>query len=347
MKKTIFTIAIAAILSACSSSSYYDDVVSKNYSTNEPNTEVYAMTRSGVSTLSGFNAVNPVSEPIDAYFYIRVDNRIPGSGSYPVEQYYPRKDHHGSPKEDYNKGTISNVKWTESKTDPVKYVYDTTGKTTPVVKEPDLNTMLQKSRVNGLNTDTLKVIWYIVKYESNFWHVDGVLTGKSTKDVTEVSGIDVDKDKINRADSTGHIEVDIHQQEHSTWQQIKTSIHVRDTVKTNVSVIIPIDSASYCKQDDTHLRIYEYREGDTLRATVSVTYNPDNITIEVSAEPQYVKELMLTSGDGITFEINNYVKKDIITDEVWKKLIESEVITDSKKKGQITSAYNTNKIIIK
>ncbi len=344
--KTILSIALAAILSACSSSSYYDDYQEAlKSSSNEPNTEVKAITRSGVTVLQEETNAVPVTNKLTAYFYIRVDNRIPGSGSYPVNQYYPQKDNQGSPKMDYNYGTIFNIEnWSTSTTEPTKYIYDTTGKSIPVVTAPNLENFLSKSGVN-VNSDTLKVIWYIAKYESGFWHVDGVLTGNSTKDITEIPGIDKDENKVNRADSTGHIEVDIHQQKHNTWQQIKTSIHVRDTVNTNVTVIIPIDSQYVCKQDDTVLRVYEYYSYVTNSkvSTINVKYNANNITIKVWVDPQYIKDLMLND-DGLTFEINNYIKSTLTKEELWKQLKDSKVETDSKKKGQITSTYNDEKI---
>lgn len=294
----------------------------------------------------------------DAYFYIRVDNRIPGSGSYPVNEYYPRKNTGGSPRMEYNHGqvNVNYVGWSVSDNIPTKYIYDTTGKTTilPLISQPDLKNLLINSNVN-LNTDTLKVIWYITKYESGFWHVDGVLTGKSTKDVTEVPGIDEDTSKENKKEDViapelnDSIVIDIHQQEHQTWDEIKTSIHIRDLVDS-IKIRIPIESKFVCESDDMAIRYYEYfdtAEQSYSYVKIQVKYDSSSIDITIKVNPNYVKELIDKGSDGLTVELHNYTK-GLSKEEVYELIKQPSVTTykETKVVGKISSAYFDDIVLI-
>lgn len=287
----------------------------------------------------------------DAYFYIRVDNRIPGSGSYPVNEYYPKKSTGGSPKMDYNHGqvNVNYIGWSTSNTVPNKYIYDTTGKASvlPLISQPDLNNLLANSNVN-LDADTLKVIWYITKYESGFWHVDGVLTGKSTKDATEVPGIDEDTSKENKKENiivpnlNDSIVVDIHQQEHQTWDEIKTSVHIRDLVDS-IKIRIPIEGKFVCESDDMAIRYYEYFgtvEQSYSYVKVEIKHNSSSIDITIKVNPNYVKELIDKDGDGLTIELHNYIK-DLTKEEIYELLKQSTCTTykETKVVGKISSAF--------
>lgn len=360
MKKLIpfFTFCFLMFV-LCFVSCGYDSVITEqetsNIQTNTPKTTCYV---NGLETRLASSVESPIYNIEDAYFYIRVDNRIPGSGSYPVSQYYP-KSNRGSVKASYNKGSINvnYVGWSTSTSDPIKYVYDTTGKTSvlPIFTEPDLSKLLSNSGVK-LNTDTLKVIWYITKYESGFWHVDGVLTGKSTKDVTEVPGIDEDKSKENQKEVdtipalTDSIEVDIHQQEHQTWDEIKTSVHIRDLVDS-IKISIPIESKYVCESDDMAIRYYEYfgtAEQSSSYVQLQVNHTSSSIDITIKVNPNYVKELIDKDGDGLTVEIHNYIK-DLTKEEMYNLLKKSTVVTykETTITGQITSAFFDDKIYFK
>ena len=61
-----------------------------------------------------------------------------------------------------------------------------------------------------------------------------------------------DEDEYERFPTEGEIEVDIHQQEHKDWNEIKTSVHLRDTV--NVRILIPIPSEFVAIPDDFDIR---------------------------------------------------------------------------------------------
>lgn len=373
--KKIITAFFAFALLSCSSNNaidYLDDTTPSNVTTELPSTKVTLQTRLGSEVMTLANGDTPLADPSiqDAYFYIRVDNRIPGSKSYPVTDYYPQKDKTGSPREDYNHGTVNvnYIGWSESATVPKKYIYDTTGKMSvkPLKSEPDLENMLDKSNVklskDLVNADTLKIIWYITKFESGFWHVDGVLTGESTKDITEVPGIDEDTSKDNKKEDTvvpegtltDSIEVDIHQQEHQTWDEIKTSVHIRDLVDS-IKITIPIKSEYVCESDDMAIRYYEYfgkvdsSSVDSSSYTQVIVKHTDNsINITIKVNPNYVKELIDKDGDGLTVEIHNYIK-DLTDKELFDLIKTSEVVTYKKTKvtGQITSAFFEDKEIFK
>lgn len=343
----------------CFVSCGYDSVITEqetsNVQTNIPKTTCYV---NGLETRLASSVESPIYNVEDAYFYIRVDNRIPGSGSYPVNQYYP-KSNGGSIKASYNKGSINvnsilvgqHLLLTQS-----NIVYDTTGKTSilPIFEQPDLSKLLSSSDVN-LNTDTLKVIWYITKYESGFWHVDGVLTGKSTKDVTEVPGIDEDKSKENQKEEpdtalADSIEVDIHQQEHQTWDEIKTSVHIRDLVDS-IKINIHIESKYVCESDDMAIRYYEYfgtTEQSSSYVQLQGNHTSSSIDINIKVNPNYVKELIDKGGDGLTGEIHNYIK-DLTKEEMYSLLKKSTVVTykETVITGQISSAFFDNKIYFK
>lgn len=169
-----------------------------------------------------------------AYFYIRIDNRIPGCESYSPKLYFPQSANGGSLFSDNNGGTIDKGKidkWSIGENRISYYIYDTTGKNTLpcLLTTPSIKDILSANRNNAYNTssidtDSLKVIWYIVKKEDGIWHADGVLTDRSTSDITEIEGIDEDTTLYNRKDNARdtiyNTEIDIHQQEHRDWGEI-------------------------------------------------------------------------------------------------------------------------------
>lgn len=335
----------------------------------EPATEVYIQGQKRAATRAG------AAETATAYFFIRVDNRIPGAESYPSSYYFPQTAAGNSVFAEGNKGTVdlSYPSWCNNSSYPM-YVYDTTGKATEktISSQPTLTDLLRANRnfsfdVADINTDTLKVIWYIVKKQDGIWHADGVLTGKSTKDATEVPGIDEDKDLDNKkeestvpAEGDGNVEVDIHQQAHKDWSEIKTSIHVRDEVVKSVVVEIPIGKENVAEQDDFAIRTWdltldakvwingvEYSLNTTNPAKVTIEHKADKVvyTIDCSNAAEYIKALRKEYGDGLTVEIHTYGKG--LTDaQVWEKLKKATVtVNPSGYKHLIykgaTSAYFT------
>lgn len=262
-----------------------------------------------------------------AYFYIRVDNRIPGSGSYPVKYYYPKNRSNLSVRENYNYGTLilNYPNWNFQGN--MQYVYDTSGKEVlkTIKSAPDWKELLRKSNVK-LNTDTLKVLWYITKYEDNFWHVDGILTGIHTKDVSEC--IEVDKTKENKKDTitpkdsvSGNVEIDIHHQEHKSWDEIKTSVHIRALVD---SVKISIPMTNVCEADDMAIRYFEYFEPiNNTYAQVKIEHIASSINIIIKVNNI---NSLIEQGDGLTVELHNYVI-DLSNNEIWNYISKATVKT--------------------
>lgn len=142
----------------------------------------------------------------------------------------------------------------------------------------------------------------------------------------------------------GEVEFDIHQQEHKDWNEIKTSIHVRDTAA--VHVFLPIPEESQAVADDFDIRTgdaYKYVEhksgenkyvekfeakfefaGKKFSFPVEINHTATGIDILIDCTTADAKEaLKLARGvfdDGITFEIHSYVNPDVATEQIWNWL---------------------------
>lgn len=149
----------------------------------------------------------------------------------------------------------------------------------------------------------------------------------------------------------GHVEFDVHQQEHQNWKEIKTSIHLRDTV--DFTILIPIPEEYQAEADDFDLRLgekYEYlAHSITL---VDKTYDivftvcHKEAGIEIFVEGSKCAEALRLAralyGDGLTFEVHTYVKNEATDEMVWNWLKMTEKPTASPETtllGQITSAF--------
>lgn len=132
----------------------------------------------------------------------------------------------------------------------------------------------------------------------------------------------------------GEVEFDIHQQEHKDWNEIKTSIHVRDTAAVHVFLPIPIESQAV--SDDFDIRtgnVYQYVEnieakfefaGKEFSFPVEINHTATGIDILIDCTTADAKEaLKLARGvfdDGITFEIHSYVNPNVSTEQIWNWL---------------------------
>ena len=148
-----------------------------------------------------------------------------------------------------------------------------------------------------------------------------IINNPTPEDIEDI----IEPKKLN-----GEVEVDIHHQDHNDWNEIKTTIHIRDTV--NVRVTIPIDQDYIMEMDDFAIRTYEayyYRnEGnDKYPVLVTIEHKADCITIDVSGiTAEMLKALRAEGDDGITIEVHNYYKN--LTDEdLWEKIKLSTVET--------------------
>lgn len=129
-----------------------------------------------------------------------------------------------------------------------------------------------------------------------------------------------DNDSTTVTPGKGEIEFDIHQQEHKDWNEIKTSIHLRDSVC--VRVLIPIQREFIAVPDDFDIRAgIDYNrivEREIVPYSVAgknfeteVRINRADNGIEILIDGTTCKEALKLArekyDDGITFEIHNYV----------------------------------------
>lgn len=169
----------------------------------------------------------------------------------------------------------------------------------------------------------------------------------------------------------GEVEFDIHQQEHKDWNEIKTSIHVRDTAAVHVFLPIPMESQAVA--DDFDIRtgdVYQYVEsfeakfefaGNEFSFPVEINHTATGIDILIDCTTAEAKEaLKLARGvfdDGITFEIHSYVNPDVATEQIWNWLKTVKLPSTKTSqwpqdgdisthvRGQVSSAYHMDEMI--
>ncbi len=354
MKKLFFFMTVAFALASCGDDA---DLTTGGVSASqdsenaaEPSTQVFVQGQDISSLSAAGSAVAAATS--DAYFYIRVDSRIPTCASMPASKYFPQTAMGNSIFVRGNKGKIDlNYPYKNgSEYGYGAYVYDTNGKATlnAIVETPELSDILAANLnytwgdLAALNTDTLKVLWYIVKKEDGKWHVDGVLTGAHTNNIVEVPGVEKD-DRIDETivpdvtpdpvapDADKNVEVDIHQQKHQDWDEIKTSIHIRDLVDT-VTVTIPIGREYMAEADDFAIREYTFYTTLPHLSTdhpikVTAKHEADKLVIEVTcSDTNYIDYLKNRYGDGVTIEVHSYTK-GMSKEDVWALLKQATVTT--------------------
>jgi hypothetical protein len=347
------------------------------------------------------------STTVKAHFFIRLDgDAITNNGLIDPSQYYPQTSKGSSYYGEFNEGYIQTdlkktvlaqatpaiTSWYYWNNDVRKYIYSSDGTATQAVIEqyPDIT----QWEINGTPIDTTEyhVIWYVVKLQSDGWHVDGILT---TKDVTELpddfmeddgmediidvpvppkdeptpDGGDDDNDDVVIEKGEGEVEFDIHQQQHETWNEIKTSVHLRDTV--NVRVFLPVEGDFVAVADDFDIRTgleyayltekieAEFTVGDktfTTQIVVNHLANGIEILIEGSTCAEALKEARKLYDDGITFEVFSYIYPVNVSPEqnhetVWNWIKQAECVQTTftgwpksgdcctRTYGQVTSAY--------
>ncbi len=355
MKKLFLFLMAAICLASCGESSSVtggnEEEPTVNPTAKTPSTQVYVM---GKDITSSTRAAT--DNTATAHFFIRIDNRIPieGYGSCPSNLYWPKKAGNSGDVTvlaDGNEGSLNlDYPYWTSNGNGSKYIYDTTGKSTAqaLVDVPSLDKMMAANEDHSKGIETIdfsqyKVIWYVAKKEANGWHVDGVLTLQSTNDVKEIPNINIaeDNNMENQAQEPefkgGNVEVDIHEQLHKDWDEVKTSIHVRDLVD-EVQVYIPIEREYLVPTDDFAIRTYdyalaskvfigkaEYELKDNSPIKVEVQHQATGITITVSAiNHDYIKALQEQYGDGITIEVHSYPQLLTKTD-IFSKIKQSTV----------------------
>lgn len=375
MKKLILFMMAVLCLSSCGE----DANVTGGEQTIDPapapsrTTQVYVMGKD-VSGTSRAMMRAASTNTKQAHFFIRIDRRIPGYESCPSTNYWPQTSSGRSLLDAGNKGTVDldYPYWKYAGGSVGQYVYDSTGKavTEALADVPSIESILNankntKYKFDNLDYSKLKVIWYVAKSgESNGWHVDGVLTDVNTKDVTEIPDIKIDEDKnldnskkdepVESLDK-GNVEVNIHEQLHKDWDEIKTSIHIRDLVD-EVKVEIPIGQENMVPSDDFAIRTYdyelnkvyikgsEYELAGSKPIKVQVEHQSDKIVITVSdINHEYIKKLVEAYGDGITVEVHSYPQL-LEKDAIWNMLWNSAANKSNCKVTVKPAAYDSEKI---
>lgn len=330
------------------------------------------ISRGSIDPTSEIGFSIPDNDRYLVYYYIRIDGNIPGEEAVnlPAKEYFPRTKTNRTVISDLNHGYVhANVDWrTNFKFS--KYVYSTDGSAVSsiIVEEPTLQDLVDANAgvgddFNGYieNMDQLHFIWYVCKKQDSdhVWHIDGILTTKDRTDISETIygdeiinnynniGLVSDEGDVLRE---GHVEVDVHQQAHKDWNEIKTSIHLRDTVTTEV--FLPLDYVA--QADDFDIRVgidYAYiteildckvmigETEYTLSATIQ--HEEDGIRITVEPNREALAAARQLYADGITYEIHSYVTQGIPQEIIWEKLCNTtvQVTPYTQVKGQITSAY--------
>lgn len=210
-----------------------------------------------------------------------------------------------------------------------------------------------------------------------------ILPGKGETPVVPKDEKDDQGDQGNQDDQnnqnnqkalSGEVEFDIHQQQHTDWNEIKTSIHVRDTAAVHVFLPIPIESQAVA--DDFHIRAGENYESisytekfnakfkfaeQEFSFPVEIKHSTAGIDILIDCTTDEAKAALKLArgvfGDGITFEIHSYVTPDVETDQIWNWLKtvklpstktsqwpeEGDICTHVH--GQVSSAYHMDQMI--
>ncbi|MDD3738812.1 MAG: hypothetical protein PHP31_05915, partial [Lentimicrobiaceae bacterium] len=144
----------------------------------------------------------------NAYFFIRIDGRIPGyTGSQNSSSYYPATSGGGTLCSALNNGSVlKNYPYNNlgGYMGMTEYVYDPTGQATQLalVNVPTLDNLLQAHQgagaplsqyFTGVDMSKIKFLWYVVKNRPNDWNphlgatgrwnIDGVLTMDNVMDV--------------------------------------------------------------------------------------------------------------------------------------------------------------------
>jgi len=317
-----------------------------------------------------------------ARFSIRIDGKIPGVINQPSNKYWGgfSGPNLGKVTIDYPYGHYDDRgfdyykvdKATGENTGMFRYVFDSDGIVTEsaIIEKPDMREVLTLLRDNSTNakeramldevlssSEPLKIIWYVVKEVGmkNGWHVNGVLTHDTVKSVVDIPGIneEIEKDvkeyQFEESDNDptkvkDNIEVDIHLQEHKDWNEIKTSIHIREYAGS-IKVNIPLDYEYIVEQDDFDIRVYSYYYKQYEVIPV-IEHNDKGITITINGiDEEFINTLKAKYGDGLTVEVHSYCT---VIDEAWTDIKRSTVVTeyDANVEGQITSAYKPEEIVI-
>lgn len=220
-----------------------------------------------------------------------------------------------------------------------------------------------------VNKENIHIIWYVAKllnYGDKLWHVDGILTDKN--DIREVMARDpqakfweVDElepmtfDKYNatlRYDE--EVNVDVNQQSHTDWGEVKTTIHLKSAkdVKVSLPIVDPVfaehpELLKSIAAKDYELPISIENFNDKFFATIKVKVERSLKGVDITVSgltPVALKAIEEQYADGLTIEIHTFTSAtDNAINTIWRQLCNASVTSEAKVSGQITSAYKTAK----
>lgn len=383
MKKIVLILSCVAMLVSCDNSY---NIIEEPQNYELPKTRVYALGQSldNVGTKSSY--VWPFTSEDGTWetarFSIRADNTAPDFYDHSSTLYFGRKPgkdgknrgrvYTGYPYGHYNDRDFDYTK-VDKKTGYniglFRFVFDRKGLKTQlaIAEAPKVMDILDDEKTdleaeiaagknvtkNQQNLDKVKalmdlgndyleshVAWYVVKEVggARLWHVNGYIA-------------DFEPGKPGDKKLPDELEIDIHQQEHLDWSEIKTSIHVRMDVEA-LEVNIPLDLDDIVEQDDFDIRIYKsyYKTlaEVTTETSYTITHDEKGITIRVdNIDPTMIEELMNQYCDGLTIEVFSYTTSNHA--DIWEKVKKSTVKTKKPctPSGQITSAYYDDTALIR
>lgn len=387
LHKLFILFAAVAAFTACSNS---EDVNGTDDSslTNAPQTEVYM----GVDVLNNYQkvnavtrAANPLSPTADVkYFNVKVDPRL---GFNVAPNKYVIVMNNGKVYTDCPYITINKDK-------NYDYLLSTNGsglRTLIAAGDTTTATIVKKltswcGRTNPVSPTVveknIRVIWYLAKSMENGWHVDGLLTDKDDIKAACDACKDEGFQEITFGENDGKIQltyqqladyypaiynikpidptllVDIHQQKHSSWGEIKTSLHIKEA--KDVKVFLPVgigytvegvESAALVRYFEKYFEVQDYDAAIGANVKLTVERQSAGITINVTGvTKELLKALERRYNDGLTIEIHSYYKlsdkegeSDYIA-PVWSALKNSTVTYDGDVKYRITSAFNNESV---
>lgn len=389
-KKTMLAIVAMGALAACSDSQNSGN--DNSWLADAPGTEVYV----GVEALNNLSKVeaatqsaalaerateNPLAPMVTvSYFNVKIDPRL---------GYVQRRDTYASV---VNGGKLyTDCPFiTINKGNDNSYLLSTDGsgiRTLVASGDTTRTTILKKinsyyKRTNPISSsvveDNIHVVWYLAKDMNNGWHIDGLLTDKvDIKEACDAcrdegfgeitfgeNGSQLTYDelmaffpvnyKIKPLDKT--LGVDIHQQKHDKWGEIKTSVHIKEA--KDVTINIPVSKDYTLENADNNVlaryfeKYYEVQNYDeTIGASVKVTVErlANGVKISITGVTEdLVKALERRYNDGLTVEIHTFYKLTDAKGEsdykaaVWNSVKNSKVTYGGDVKGQITSAFYAN-----
>lgn len=367
--------AAAGLFTACSNT---DDLNHTDFAQNNaPSTEVYM----GVNALNNLEKINTTTRATEnllspvvnvAYFNVKVDPRL---GYVTPANSYLSAVRNGKAYTDCPYITIN-------KGNDYTYLLSTDGSAmhTLIAAGDTATARIQKmvakyyQRTNPIsptvNENNIHVIWYLAKDMNNGFHIDGLLTDKA--DIKEAC--DACKDEGYREITFGEngaqltygqlmdyfpvnhnikpfskaLGVDIHQQEHQNWGEIKTSIHLKEA--KDVKIFIPVSSAYTVENVDTnevvryfekYFEVQDYDRAIGAQVDVKVTRQDNGVTIYVTGvTTELLKALERRYNDGFTVEVHTfYTLTEATKPTVWQAIKKAQINYDGNISGQITSAY--------